>query len=381
MRFNTLICTLALSAISAGVFAQPEPVVEFKPSGKVYGYAFGDYYYKLHADSSLRGNMQYAGLPETSNAFEMRRVYLGYEYNIAENVTSDVLLSYEGQTLADNATRTVFLKAANVKWKNFCCKNTDLVFGLQPTPAFPMMSEKIWGYRSIEKTIFDQRKGATSVDLGIGIQGRFNDKGDYGYNILIGNGSGTKIEGNIFKKFYGDVYAKFMEQKLIFDVYADFERTNMQPRFHKYLNTYKFSAMYTTDAITVGVEAYMTTQHNYVIWADSLTAIPDTADSRVMGISGWVRGAIIKDKLNFFARYDMYNPDMNFNANKVYGAGSAPVTESFITAGVDYMPVKNLHIMPNVWYNGYMSRAKGASGHVKSDFDLVPRLTVWYVFK
>lgn len=379
MHIRTLICSLALATIPAGLFAQ-EPVTVFKPSGKVYGYAFGDYYYKMHADSFPGMSTQYSGQSESTNMFDLRRVYLGYEYNISEKFSSDVLLSYEGNTLSDNATRTVFLKAANVRWKN-CFKNTDVLFGLQSTPAFPMMAEKIWGYRAIEKTILDMRKGASSVDVGIGVQGKIGEKGNFGYNVLAGNGSGTKLETNIFKKFYGDFWAKFMDQKLTVDVYADFERTNMVPRYHKYLNTYKLGVFYTTDPITAGVEAYMTNQHNYVIWADTSAINPDTADSRVLGVSAFVRGTIIKDKLYFYARYDMFNPDMNFDTHKVYSAGSAPSTEMFITGGVDYTPHKNIHIMPNVWYNSHSSRVDGAKGAAKSDFDLVPRLTVWYVFK
>lgn len=382
MRLDTLIFLLSFTLFTSGLLAQSDTTKkpEFKPSGKVYGYAFGDYYYKMHADSFLRGNTQYAGMPESANSFEFRRVYLGYEFNISERFTTDVLLAYEGTTLSDNTTRTVFVKSANLRWKNIW-KNTDMIFGMQATPAWSLTTEKIWGYRSIEKTILDMRRGAGSADLGIGIQGKFDDKGNYGYNFLVANGSGARIEADIFKKFYGNVYAKFLNQKLIIDVFADFERTNMQPRFHKYKNTYKLGIFYTTDAITVGVEAYATTQHNYVIWGDSATAIPDTGDSRVMGVSGYVRGRIIKDKLFFYARYDMYNPDMNFDADKSYFSGSAPVTESFITAGVDFTPHKNVHIMPNIWYNGYASRAKNATPAAKSDFDLVPRLTFWYNFK
>jgi hypothetical protein len=382
MRFHKSILTLALAVTSGALIAQADTTkkAEFKPSGKVYGYAFGDYYYKAHADSALRGNSQYSGQTETTNAFEFRRVYLGFEYNITEKFTSDVLLSYEGNTLSDNATRTVFLKAANVRWKN-ALKRTDVIFGLQATPAFPMISEKIWGYRSIEKTVLDMRKGAGSADLGIGINSKLDEKGNYGFNLLVANGSGTKIETDIFKKFYGEFYAKFLDQHLVFDVYGDYERTGLAPHFHRFRSTYKVGAFYTTDGFTVGAEAYETIQHNYVIWMDSLNATPDTSDSKVMGVSAFVRGTVIKGKLSFFARYDIYTPDLNYNTNEIYTAGEAPVSENFITAGFDYTPVSNVHIMPNVWYNGYHSHAKNVTGKIKSDFDLVPRLTFWYVFK
>lgn len=353
---------------------------EFKPNGKVWGYAFGDYYYKMHADSLGRGNSQYSGLPETSNTFEMRRVYLGYDYNISERFSSEVLLSYEGNTLSDNATRTVFVKSANLRWKKLFC-GTDVVFGLQATPAFPMLVEKTWGYRAAEKTIFDMRRLGGSADLGIGLQGRYGEKDKFGYNLLVANGSGTKLEGDIFKKVYGDVFVKLMDNKLILDAYGDYERTLMIPGLHKYKASFKFAAMYTTEPLTVGVEACIQQQHNYAVYTVPLTAVTDTSDVEDMGVSVFIHGSIIKGKLGFFARYDMFNPDLKYHPEDLYTAGGAPNTEMFILAGLDYTPHKNVHIMPNVWYDSFSNRSQNVSGHVRSDFDLVPRLTVWYVFK
>jgi hypothetical protein len=380
MKQITKTLALAFMAITGTIAVSAQSSTDFKPSGKVYGYAFGDYYYKMHNDSANRGSLQYSNMPETNNSFEFRRVYLGYEYNISERFTSDVLLSYEGNTLSDGQTRTVFLKSANMRWKGIW-KGTDMLFGLQPTPAFSLLSEKLWGYRSIEKTIFDQRKAAGSSDLGIGIQATLGDSGNAGYNFLVANGSGTKIEGDIFKKFYADFWVKLLNKRLILDIYADFERTQMVPDFHKYKQAYKFTAIYTTKPVTFGVEAYAQTLHNYVGFADTTANTTDTSDAMAMGVSVWVRGTIIQDKLNFFARFDTYNPDMNYNNALVYTMGAAPVTDMFITAGVDFTPHKNVHIMPNIWYNGFSSRAKNASGKVKSDYDLVPRLTFYYIFK
>jgi len=54
-------------------------------SGRLWGYAFGDYYYKGHGDTWNRGGAnQYTGIPQNRNEFQMRRVYLGYDYNITQ---------------------------------------------------------------------------------------------------------------------------------------------------------------------------------------------------------------------------------------------------------------------------------------------------------
>ena len=259
-----IITMFFLVCIGTAMSAQQDTAKkEFKPSGKVWGYAFGDYFYKMHNDSANRGNTQYANMPETTNGFEFRRAYLGYDYNISERFSSEMLISYEGGTISDG-TRGIFLKAANVRWKDLGCKGNDVIFGLQATPAFPLLTEKIWGYRALEKMPTDLRKVVGSTDLGIGIQGKKGDKIIFGYDFLIGNGSGTKLETDIFKKAYGDIYVKLMNQKLIFDLYADYEQTSIQVNLHKYKSAYKFDAFYTTDAFTVGAEAFIQNQNNYV---------------------------------------------------------------------------------------------------------------------
>ena len=89
-------------------------------------------------------------------------------------------------------------------------------------------------------------------------------------------------------------------------------------------------------------------------------------------------------KINFFARFDTFNPDNkidNAKYNKYIGNTGGyndPSTkETFITAGVDFTPVKNVHLMPNIWYNRYTNQ-----GFVSkyNSYDLTYRFTFYYVF-
>src|ERR1700739_4573385 len=53
-------------------------------SGRLWGYEFGDAYWKSHSDSLARGGSnQYTGIPKNRTAFQSRRIYLGYDYNIS----------------------------------------------------------------------------------------------------------------------------------------------------------------------------------------------------------------------------------------------------------------------------------------------------------
>ncbi|MGN6618551.1 MAG: hypothetical protein ACTHJ5_15370, partial [Ilyomonas sp.] len=51
--------------------------------------------------------------------------------------------------------------------------------------------------------------------------------------------------------------------------------------------------------------------------------------------------------------------------------------EQFITVGLDYTPVKNVHFMPNIWYNKYINQGYDAKNN---SHDLVYRITFYYVY-
>lgn len=367
-------------------------------SGRIWGYVFADYYYKAHNDSAKRGgNNQYTGIPENRSAFQSRRIYLGYDYNITNKFSAELLLAAEdnfptgnpvssttpnGDQLQNNKL-SFYIKLANIRWKNIW-KGTDLVVGQVATPAFTQ-SEKAWRYRSIERTVTDIRR-TPSYDMGASLQGKLDAKGNYGYTVMAGNGSSAKPEGDDFKWFYGDVYAMFLDKKIVVDLYADYQRLNWTPDWHHARNMIKGFVGYTIPKVTVGVEAYINNLYNDDV-ERKISGGNDTATVAAKGISVFVNGDIVKDKIRFFARYDAFNPDNKINNSKYNqytgntGGFNDPTTkEQFITGGLDFTPVKNVHVMPNIWYNNYKSQLASATGNLKSDHDLVYRMTFYYVF-
>ncbi|HEV7620367.1 MAG TPA: hypothetical protein VGO09_01465 [Flavisolibacter sp.] len=374
--------------------AQAVPDTAFKPGGKLWGYAFGDYYYKAHSDPSNRGGAnQYTGIEEGRNAFQFRRIYLGYNYDISPKFSAEMLLAAEdnvatstgatsGDLLTDNKL-TYYIKLANLRWKNIW-KGTDLVIGQSATPAFPLLTESIWGYRSIERTVADIRR-TPSFDLGVSLQGKFDSKGNYGYNVMVGNGTSAKPENDKFKWFYGDVFAKFFNQKLVFDLYADYERLPGSINYHHSRNMVKGFVAYTTPAFTVGVEAFINRGQNDVVGLN--TTAKDTLSANAKAVSVYVKGRITKDKLGFFARVDSYNPDSKYDNNLytsykgITGNYEPNNKEMFMTAGLDFTPMKNVHFMPNVWYNRYTAQQSNLSGPANRDHDLVFRLTFYYIYR
>src|ERR1041385_4881160 len=195
---------------------------EFKPSGNLWGYAFGDWANKSHNDTLLRGggNVQYRGttplitnnvqgtangqaVNSQTNSFQVRRFYLGYDYKFAPKLTASAVLAHE-QNVDASGKNTVYLKYANVKCSDiFGLKNTDLVIGQYATCSFATAgnTEPLYGYRSVERTIMDMHNNDGSTDLGASLQGKAwsqkvadSLKPTYiGYALQIGNNGGATV--------------------------------------------------------------------------------------------------------------------------------------------------------------------------------------------
>ena len=393
-----------------------DTITAFKPHGNLWGLTFGDYMYKPNADTAGgglgRGSNQYSKVPAGSRFFQFRRIYLGYTYDISPRLSVEILLAAEndyytgsigdqsnqGDVLADNKFAP-FIKLANVRWKNIF-KGSDLVMGEIYTPAFPLLSEVVWGYRSVEKTVADMR-ATPSYDEGVALQGRYGDKVNYGYNLMMGNGNGAIPENNNFQMFYGDIWAKFLDKKLIVDLYQDYRKLNWNPidtltnGFHHDRNTTKLLIAYQWPKLTIGIEAMQTTLMGDV-QAETINNRTYYYTTFATAISAYIRGRIYKDKLGFFARYDNYNPGHKISEayNNPQIIEYTPLTtaydpttkEQFVTFGVDYTPFPNLHLMPNFYMNTYQCTLPAAdygldnkaSGVIGTD--AVIRLTVYYIF-
>jgi hypothetical protein len=417
-------------------------------TGRLWGYAFGDFAYKANADSLTRGGSnQYTGIRASTSLFQFRRIYLGYDYNISKKFTAELLLAAEdnfppgappvgtttGTTttfsaanstgdLLTNQKMAFYIKNMNLRWKNIW-KGTDFIIGEMSTPSFPLLSEKVWSYRSIERTISDIRR-TPSYDFGVAFQGVFDPATkNFGYNILAANGTSDKPDYTQYKWMYGDVYGYFAHKHIVVDLYADYQRLNWTPTWHHSRQMVKGFLAWNSSATdktmnpgtgyTIGVEGYLNTLKSDLI-ATTIAGPVDTLTNVARGISFYVHGDIIKNKLRFFARMDFYDPNTkvnsavyksysgntsNYNDNSfhtVYNTNAATPSvtytttgdqsykQQFITAGLDFKAAPRVHFMPNVWYNNYKSQVltpttndgpQYATGH-----DLVFRLTFFFAF-
>jgi len=401
-----------------------DTTAEFKPHGKLWGITFGDFVDKTNADILNRGGgNQYTGVPANTSMFQFRRIYLGYNYEISKKFSAELVLSADndygppfsatpGDLLA-NSKLGQYIKYANLRWKNIW-KGSDLIIGQQNGPAYGktvrdnQTPEEVWGYRSVERTVSDIY-GTPCFDMGASIQSWFDAKGNYGYNIMVGNGTMAKPENDLYKWFYGCVYAKFLDKRIIVNLYQDYERLNWGvytkgpngPWYHD-RNMTKLFVAYTTQKLTVGFEGFRNTiMGDLKVTGTDGNTYYRTSDA--MAASFFVRGRILSDrsgnaKLGFFARFDNFDPTGNLNNVidapnvKNYIATTAPydptTKQQFVLLGLDYAPMKNVHFMPNMWVNTYTSSlAQNATNDALNPgvtgikgTDVVWRLTFYYQY-
>ncbi len=319
----------------------------FTPHGIVNGRFFGDYYYKVAGDTGLTG--EYKGDAEGDNGFAIRRVYLGYDYHFAENMSASILLESNDGLLNSGDKRVFAVKKALFKWKDIYSGGT-LIVGAQSTPTWSLFTEKEWGYRSIEKNIMDFRKHGSSNDVGVMLSGHIPGMKQIGYNVMVGNGRGQKPENNKYKKIMGSLNAKLLDEKLRLEIYADNEKTAESSS----ITNIKGYIGVNVDKFVAGVEPYIRNENS-----NSVTV-------SYFGMQVFVKGSIVP-KLGFFIRTDIYQPDEDAY---IYN-------EMFSVVGLDYTPVKNVSFMPNIWINYYSGIDSSAPDQAA---DVIARLTMKYKF-
>lgn len=310
----------------------------FAQGGKISGYMFGDYAYEFsHPDSATDALNR--------NGFQFRRVYFTYDRTLSETFAVRLRLEMNSPEFGKGDLLAPYIKHAFLAWYDVV-PESRLYFGISSTPTW-YISEDLWGYRSVEKTIMDLRKVAGSSDFGLALQGRIGKAGVLNYHLMIANGAGTKGETDKNKRVYLNIPIKIQNAYFLVP-YVDYEGGNdgkdknlmavfagiQKPKFHG------------------GVEVFQKTSNK---------ALAKGADRTENGISifGAVKAA---EKVKLFARYDIYDPNTDVDDDG----------NNFIIAGLDFAPENNVNVMPNIKIESY--QAEGL------DSNIVGALTFFFKF-
>jgi hypothetical protein len=343
-----LVCTIFMMMIFVSVMTAQD-----QQSTKVYGNIMGDYAYKSNGDTLTTANTtQYSkSLPVDGSAFLIRRIYLFIDHTFSKDFTGLILFQADDKTLTSENKIGFFTKVAYLEWRNII-DHGDLRMGLVWTPTW-MNVEGLWGYRSIEKTITDMRNFGAGADFGVSLQGTLALPTTLSYMVMVGNGNGQKLENNNSKKFYF-LLGTSPIQNLSIEVSVDHE-----PAAYSSKTLVRGFAAYTTPQYMLGVEAVQQTL---------AYAGVNGADEIPSGVSiySWQQ---LATRWKSFIRADYFDNDHNT---------SDGFAEYFLSAGLDFSVIPDVHLMPNVWADFYSDKS---SLHRTKDADIVWRLSFYCNFK
>jgi hypothetical protein len=325
-----------------------------KTGGYIHGLIVGDFFYKACGDLQPYGGLSQFSqpLPKDSSGFQIRRLHFFYDYVFSEEFSTRFQLEGNERSLDPSGRLSLYMKTAYLEWKNLIPKSS-LFIGLVPTPTW-INVEGLWGYRSIEKTITDFRGLGSLTDMGIHLRGTLVSDWSMGYSLMIGNGNAQRPENNKYKKYYAMLNGSPL-QNFSIELYADYE----PGANNKDCTTWKAFFSYHEKSFMIGTEILEQLQKNQ----DSLFT-----DYAAFGLSlfSWLG---LSDQFKVYGRIDYFDPNRFSNNTGFY--------EYFISLGFDYMPIKDVHFMPNVWINTFTD--KSSAGR-KKDPDVVPRITFFFVF-
>jgi len=363
---KTIIISLAIFLFTGNGFAQEKSgKSKFLNSGNAYAKMFFEYFYMQQGDDTYPGRSHFAQNTTGDNEFSFRRVYLGYEHTFSEKFSGKVQMELTDLSKLNKGQRAFFLKEANLTWKNIY-PLADLIIGHSLTPVWSIEgAESYWRYRSIEKTIADARGLRSSNDAGLRLKGSFNQTKTYGYNFMVGNGNSARPEDDKYKLFYLNLWSKFFEKRLYLEIFQDYNKA----AGNRYITTTKGLVAWKTDSYTLAAEMVNQIRGGFAENNDNIT---------FQGISVFAHANIRGDNLRAFGRFDSFNPDINFASGHYADDDKKPFDEMFYTFGLDYIPRKNIHVMPNIWVNSYSNKIDGQE---TPKTEILARLTFSVTFK
>lgn len=341
------------------------------PRGRISGLVVGDLYYNLAGDPTHRydakgtdqGQVNVDGrrpIGRDLNGAQMRRVYFQLDNDLTARVATRVRLEVDGKELSSGGKLGLFVKNAYLLVKRVVPRG-DFLFGELTTPMFEN-AEAFWQYRPVEKTLADFWGLRSSSDLGAQLRGWADSDRHVGYNLMVGNGTGQKPEGDRFKTVYLSLPVRWGGLRL--EPYADYQAVRVNAGRAAVSDTVANNDQ-STWKVFAGYEF-----RRWALGAEALARVNRLAGRPNQEPRGWsvfARGSL-HPQLAGFARFDLWQPD--------HRAADRVDTQLWI-AGLDWQPVKDVHVMPNVEATQYLRRG---AGRPPAQHDLQARVTFYYLF-
>lgn len=339
-----------------------------EPKNRIWGYAFGDLIYKAQGDTLYWGNTEYAGLEEKTIGSNLRRLFLGYDSKITENIKARVLVESKANTTTKEGRFGLAVIYGCMEWEQVLSfiPNSRARIGLIPTPIFAL-PEKTWGYRSVEKDALDLRGIGKVIDQGFSLSGDFNKKKTAGFSLMVGNGTGNKPGIDKYLEYYASLYTKLWKNQLTIELLGDFVRKTPDTR-QAFVRSF---VSIEKPLWTFGIEASQALTEEEV--SGGIKQVNPLSFSLFLSN----RLGLLGENWRSFVRYDFYNPATKYDSEGGYASPSQHYDEHSYWFGLHYKMKEKINFMPNIIVNQYKPKN---SDVVKRKADIVPRLTVYFQF-
>ena len=303
-RVRPIFVVLSLIASASVLEANAQVKVE------VGGLAYIDYFYTVSSPVEEEDDL---------HGFTYRRLYVTTDFRISEDFKGRARLEANDGTTGSKGP-VPFVKDLYLTW-NYTGGHS-VTMGVAPPPVFEA-TERVWGYRSLEKTILDFQGINDSRDFGIRVNGPLYKGIRYG--AMVANNNASKPETDPYKRGYLQLEFYPMD-KLAFTLGADHAGFRDDGPIS---GSTRLSAMggYTGDRFAFGVEPYVYVE----------TAVAGD-DFESIGIS-------IFGRVRFTPKWELI-----LRTDRVREEQASERTETFTMGGLAFRPNENVRIIPNLWF-------------------------------
>lgn len=292
-------------------FSVAAPITVCAQSVDVGGQVFLDYFYRFSSPVESQKGV---------HGFTYRRLNLTTDFALSEDFSGRARLEANDGALGPEGP-IVFVKDLSLTW-NYAGEH-DATIGITSPPAFEV-AERVWGYRSLEKTILDFTGIVRSRDFGIRFDGPIVSTGVVRYAFMLANNSVNFPETDPYKRAYALVYFH-PTSSLHFTLGAD--RAGFDDTRESMTRVSAFGG-YVSQLARMGIEGFYAT-----------TEMVDGSSPEHTGVSFY--GALkVHPRWEAVVRLDRSIEEL-------------PAAEShgtFFLAGLSFQPNEFVNLIPNLWF-------------------------------
>jgi hypothetical protein len=308
MKIKYLALALLLFAVNQidAQEGQPGPFQNGEPIGRV----FANYYTGI-------------GQGDNPSAFEVRRAYLGYKFDLDDEFSAQIQLdigSPDDVSQYSLLRRFAYFKSAYLQYQK---GRVNIKFGIIPLQLFKLQ-ESIWNHRYIYKSVLDEHSLGSTADLGASIN--YKASRSLVLDLTFMNGEGySQLQADYSYKI-GIGFTLRPWKGLIVRCYGDAIQKN-----ENLITLVNFVGWEIKNKLLAGVEYDLRLNDDF----------ETNYDQHVF--SGYL-SYNITEKFQVFGRYDFITSSVLENQDKPWNLDD---DGSAIIAGVQYQPIPKVRLSLN----------------------------------